>query len=255
MNSDHSHCTEDGRRSEDEDRCFQEDLEPRKRRISFSSDDSEPLLKCFRCDTLSSTSDDEDRGEPDIHYFYGCSEEVEIHEEDLMVPLAHVSEAPIGAVSSISTRESSFVVEISSSSYPVDVGTRLCLADGTYAGTVVSVFGPVQDALCLVKVQTGDHFSMLVEENFLLPGKPLHYDLLHQTIIFCPELQCDTTVGSDASYVHDEELPDNVRPEFSDDEKERIWLQENKELANVSESRQNCGSEEGNAPGGMPLHS
>lgn len=225
---------------EDNKWSFEEDLRPKRRRVSFSSDDSEPLLKCFRDGTPSLSSSDELLEDSRARYLYGPLEDVEIEEEHLMVPLDQVSEAPIVAVSSISTKESSYVVEINDASYAVDVGTHLCLDDGTYAGTVVSVFGPVQKAFCLVKIQAANHFLALFEKGQLHLGTPLHYDLMRQKILFCPELQCDTAAGSDASYLHDEELPDNVRPEFSDDEKERLWQEENKELASahdVNESR------------------
>lgn len=229
MSSDGRNCLEDSKCS------FEEDLRPKRRRVSFSSDDSEPILKCFRCDSPSLSSSDDGLEDSRARYLYGPLEDVEIEEENLMVPLDQVSEAPIVAVSSISAKESSYVVEINAASYAVDVGTHLCLDDGTYAGTVVSVFGPVQKAFCLVKIQAANHFSTLLEKGKLHLSAPLHYDLMRQKILFCPELQCDTAAGTDASYLHDEELPDNVRPEFSDDEKERLWVEENRELGSVHE--------------------
>lgn len=206
---------------------IEEDLNPRKRRISFSSDDSEPIPKNYRCDIQSSSDDDTDKIESQ-YFLLPPENDCDLSDVPEVIPLDQVSEAPVVQISSLSEKESSFVAEVMTGAFLVDVGTHLSLDDGTYVGTVVSVFGPVKEAFCVVKMKNAGKFSELLENKRLVVGTSVHYDLCHHNIIYSPETQCDTTAGTDASYLHDEELPDNVRPEFSDDEKERIWIQNNK---------------------------
>lgn len=215
---------------------IEEDLNPRKRRISFSSDDSEPIPKNYRCDVQSSSDDDREKIESQ-YFLYPPDNDCDLGDVPDVIPLDQVSEAPVVVISSLSEKESSFVAEVMNGAYLVDVGTHLSLEDGTYVGTVVSVFGPVKEAFCVVKMKNKEKFSELSENKRLISGTPVHYDLCHHSIIYSPETQCDTTAGTDASYLHDEELPENVRPEFSDDEKERIWIQNNKQQDESASSR------------------
>lgn len=203
---------------------FAEDLNPRKRRISFSSTDSEPITKEMRNDERSCSSDD-----PGVLYSPAVtSDRDDVESVRSVVSYDQVSEAHIAVIVSVSKQKAMIVAEIENGACPVDVGTRLCLEDGTYAGTVSSIFGPVREPLCAAKMRDESNLLSLIDKGILAPGKQLHYDVLHHNILYNPLTQCDTTAGTDASYINDEELPDNVCPEFSDDEKEHEWMQKNK---------------------------
>lgn len=218
-----------------------EDVKPtRKRQISFSSDDSEPIPKHLRCD-VSDSSDDENSCTRDCAYLLQptATEQEEGDDVTEVLPLDQVSEAPILVVTSLSEKEASLVAEVASDVYVTDVGTRIALVNGRYVGTVSAVFGPVSHPFCVVFTKNKTAFSELVGSEALKIGVGLHYDLLHHQIIYSPETQCDATAGTDASYLNDEELPDNVRPEFSDDEEERLWSQKN----NGNDTNEQCRSE------------
>ncbi|CBH09418.1 hypothetical protein, conserved [Trypanosoma brucei gambiense DAL972] len=109
--------------------------------------------------------------------------------------------------------------------FVLDCGTRVCLPDGAVVGVVTAVMGPVNACVYAI-LCNGDVFSRLHASGRLEAGTGLHYDLGAQHIISNPAEQCDTTRGTDASYVNDEELPFNARPDFSDDEEERRWKME-----------------------------
>ncbi|ESL11169.1 hypothetical protein TRSC58_01090, partial [Trypanosoma rangeli SC58] len=66
-------------------------------------------------------------------------------------------------------------------------------------------------------------FGALCDAGRLSLGADLCYDLGEQSIIYDPVSQCDMRRGTDASYINDEELPPHARPDFSDDEAERRW--------------------------------
>lgn len=206
---------------------IEEDLNPRKRQISFSSDSSDPISCSLKSDDAIS-SDDAMDGDQKIQYFVDSYEDELTENVADTFPLNQISEACIGTICSTSERESSFVAEVSNGAHTADLGTRLCLENGTYVGTVVSIFGPVDAALFTAKMSNHIKFSELLRRSKIKIGGPLHYILKDSNFIFSPSTQCDATAGTDASYLNDEELPENIRPDFSDDEKELSWVQANR---------------------------
>ncbi|AIO01292.1 hypothetical protein LPMP_324110 [Leishmania panamensis] len=161
----------------------------------------------------------------------------------LVLPLSQISEAPVALVSTTSAVSRSCVAEAIPETLTMDVGTRLCLTDGTLVGYVSSVFGPVKQAFYVVK-STREDFSELIGAHRLAEGVVLHYDLLHQEIMYDPFEQCDVAKGTDASYINDEELPEHVRPDFSDDEKETEWKRQKRHRGCDNESMSSDESKE-----------
>ncbi|EPY36484.1 hypothetical protein STCU_00558, partial [Strigomonas culicis] len=103
----------------------------------------------------------------------------------------------------------------------LDMGTPMCLADGRRIGVVASILGPVNNVVYVVaKPSEG---AVPVGED-----TPIYYDVSFKRVLYDPMHLCDTLHGTDASYLNDEELPDNVRPDFSDDDKEMQWKRERK---------------------------
>ncbi|EKF26315.1 hypothetical protein MOQ_009998 [Trypanosoma cruzi marinkellei] len=140
----------------------------------------------------------------------------------LQIPMERVSEATVASVTGLIIRNSTVVADNVSGAFVMDVGTRLCLTDGSVVGVITTVMGPVSCCayaiVCLPFV-----FGTLYNAGKLVVGVELCYDLGEQRVIYDPVSQCDMRRGTDASYVNDEELPPYARPDFSDDEAERQW--------------------------------
>lgn len=203
------------------------DEKPSRRAVSISSVDSEPIARAASAHSVASSASLDSKAGPRRGWVVPDGDDLAPDLEEaavlpLTVPLDQISEAPVAAVSSTSVVDCSCVAEAAPDTLVMDVGTRLCLADGTCVGFVSSVLGPVRQAFYLIKVTRGD-FAELLAAGRLDAGVALHYDLVHQQIMFDPFGQCDAAKGTDASYVNDEELPEHVRPDFSDDEKELEW--------------------------------
>ncbi|RNF27415.1 uncharacterized protein Tco025E_00345 [Trypanosoma conorhini] len=233
----------------------------RRRRVSLSSVDSEPIPKRCRPDAephraaaaaaAVSAGDGEedggtrgshardDAGDSDasegpeagagaLHRAGSPSAEEQAALRDangdplLQIPLERVSEAVAAVVTGLIARSSTVVADNAAGAPAMDAGTRLCLKDGAVVGVVATVMGPVA-ACAYAVVCLPAVFDALCGAGRLVPGADLRYDLGEQRIIFDPAAQCDMRRGTDASYINDEELPPHARPDFSDDEAERQW--------------------------------
>ncbi|KAK7196107.1 Gar1/Naf1 RNA binding region containing protein [Novymonas esmeraldas] len=203
------------------------DEKPSRRAVSISSVDSEPILRAASARSAASSVSNEDNARPRRGLIVPDGDDVPLNGDVLAdvavaLPLEQISEAPVAVISSTSAASRSCIAEAIPETLAMDVGTRLCLTDGTCVGFISSVLGPVKQAFYVVKA-TRDDFGDLLEAHRLAEGVPLHYDLLRQQIMYDPFGQCDVAKGTDASYVNDEELPEHIRPDFSDDEKETEW--------------------------------
>lgn len=144
------------------------------------------------------------------------------------IPLVAVSEAPVATIDNVIVSGSTVVATKSESSLILDVGTRMCLADGTLVGCIATLFGPVASCSYALICKPAA-FAALLMDSKISEGIALHYDLLHQTVLFEPEAHCEGGRGTDASFFKDEELPHHVRPDFSDDDAERDWKKKKRE--------------------------
>nr|CCC89471.1 conserved hypothetical protein [Trypanosoma congolense IL3000] len=255
----------------------------RRRRVSLSSTDSEPLHKHPRCGATVTDEvdvDSVDSGNDPSQANRGCAlplaslgvaaeapEEVkELYDEGgaplLRIPIERVSESSVATVTALITRcgagrgstevngsgscegirgdgggdagvdnnsrvgnnsdTCAVVADNALGTFVMDAGTRVCLFDGTVVGVVTAVMGPVGSCIYGIVCHSAV-LNPLVEGGRLAVGTELRYDLGAQRIIYDPSAQCDTTRGTDASYVNDEELPAHAKPDFSDDEEERRW--------------------------------
>jgi rRNA processing protein Gar1 len=215
------------------------DEKPTRRAVSISSVDSEPIARRASSRSASSTASNGDGGHG-RGWVIPDGDDVVLDTETAVdmpasISLEEVSEAPVAVVHSTSTASHSCVAEAVPEALSMNIGTRLCLADGTIIGCITSVLGPVKRAFYVVKSMRDD-FDELLTSSRLAEGTLLHYDLTHQEVIFDPFGQCDAAKGTDASYVNDEELPEHVRPDFSDDEKEMEWKRLKRQRVEGAES-------------------
>ncbi|KAG5495715.1 hypothetical protein GH5_03380 [Leishmania sp. Ghana 2012 LV757] len=200
---------------------------PSRRAVSISSVDSEPIVRAASTHSVASSASNDGETRTRRGWFALEGDDLQLDENAmsdaaLVLPLRQISEAPVAVVSTTSAATRSLIAEAVPEILTMDVGTRLCLTDGTFVGFVSSVLGPVKQAFYLVK-STRDDFGELLSAHRLAEGVALHYDLAHQQIMYDPFQQCDAAKGTDASYINDEELPEYVRPDFSEDEKEIEW--------------------------------
>ncbi|CCW60266.1 unnamed protein product [Phytomonas sp. EM1] len=208
-----------------------EDVQPRKRQVSISSVDSEPIKACKRKGTETPSVAESEEGKRDLPRVgtrLPVEADIEISCEESSVPIERVSEAPVAVVYSVPQSNCVCVAQRIEEALVMDVGTRFCLADGTLVGVLTSVMGPVSSTFYQV-TSTVHQFSQLKEHpKGLTEGIPLHCDVAHRHVIFDLLAQCDIARGTDASYIDDEELPAHVRPDFSDDEKEKSWKRQHR---------------------------
>ncbi|EPY43249.1 hypothetical protein AGDE_00673 [Angomonas deanei] len=118
-------------------------------------------------------------------------------------------------------------------SIPLDAQTSLYTSDGRYFGVILALIGPVQEPYYVVytkKTADGNVEQEDKEEkDEAVVGTELYYRVSSTvSILFAPQALCEAGGGTDASYINDEELPEHVRPDFSDDEKEKQWKRRNK---------------------------
>ncbi|TPP43910.1 Gar1/Naf1 RNA binding region family protein [Leishmania donovani] len=216
------------------------DEKPSRRAVSISSVDSEPIVRAASARSVASSASHEGGGRAPRGWLVSEGDDVPLDDAGmadatLVLPIRQISEAPVAVVSAISAASRSCVAEAVPQTLPMDVGTRLCLSDGTFVGYVSSVLGPVKQAFYVVK-STRDDFHELIGDHRLAEAVPLHYDLHHPQIMYDPFEQCDAAKGTDASYINDEELPEYVRPDFSDDEKEMEWKRQKRRRGDDNES-------------------
>lgn len=203
---------------------FYVELKPRQS-VSISSVDSEPLRRAPTSAVGRSSSEESLSNGPhatgdgyNADKLYTLDVECPVFEQTHL-DLVKVSEAPVAAA--ISNTDKLVVAEMKPLSLILDMGTPLCLEDGQLIGVVASIVGPVNNVVYVVaKPSEG---ALAVGE-----GTNLHYDVSFKRVLYDPMHMCDTLHGTDASYLNDEELPDNVRPDFSDDDKETRWKRERK---------------------------
>lgn len=215
------------------------DEKPSRRAVSISSVDSEPIARQASARSAASSASDAD-GAPRRGWTLTEGDDAALDPAtaaDLpsTIPVEAVSEAPVATVQSCAAASRTCVAEAAPETLSMDVGTRLCLADGTVIGCITSVLGPVRRAFYVVTAVRED-FAELLQAGQLAEGTLLHYDLAHQEVMYDPFGQCDATKGTDASYVNDEELPEHVRPDFSDDEKEMEWKRLKRQRVEDNES-------------------
>lgn len=202
------------------------DEKPSRRAVSISSVDSEPIARQASVQSAaSSTSNLGSTARREWMIPDGDATPLDATataDIPASIPVDTVSEAPVAVVQSTSAASRTCIAEAIAGTLSMDVGTRLCLADGMMIGCITSVLGPVKQAFYMVK-SVRDDFAELASTGRVTEGTQLHYDVAHQEVMFDPFAQCDTAKGTDASYVNDEELPEHVRPDFSDDDKEVEW--------------------------------
>ncbi|KAG8629601.1 hypothetical protein KVT40_003466 [Elsinoe batatas] len=98
----------------------------------------------------------------------------------------------------------------------VESGSALCLEDRTIIGAVMEAIGRVTDPRYTVAFTNRQE----MEEMGIKKDTKIFYVEKHSTFVFTEPLR--GLKGTDASNIHDEELPEDEQ-EFSDDEKESAW--------------------------------
>lgn len=136
------------------------------------------------------------------------------------IPLDFVSEAAVAVLDSVIVTSRTVVANMIPGTLVIDIGTKVCLSDGKLIGSVASVLGPVESCSYAI-LSTAATLSGM--RDLLIPESTIHYDVRSQSILFDPVTQCSQGRGTDASFLYDEELPEQMRPDFSDDEEERQW--------------------------------
>lgn len=224
---------------------FYTDVQPTRRAVSISSVDSEPIVRAASEASHASSSSTSSLNPKTKRQFLiqNESDDVLTAEIESKIPIERVSEAHIARITSISVASKSCVAEATNDALVMDIGTVLCLSDGTALGRISSILGPVKQAF-YVLTSTLESFDNEVRAHLIKEGTQLHYDLGCQKIIFDPYLQCNLTKGTDASYINDEELPGHVRPDFSDDEKELEWKRQKRRRLEEADDAESISSDE-----------
>lgn len=94
-----------------------------------------------------------------------------------------------------------------------DSSSVLCFEDKTILGVLYETFGQVQSPLYSVKLQSIEEAQTVIPRK----GQKVYYVVPASSFVFTEQVR--TIKGSDASNLHDEEIPEEEQ-EFSDDEKE-----------------------------------
>ena len=98
----------------------------------------------------------------------------------------------------------------------IDVGSFVS-TEKEVIGPIITLFGPVSRCLYAIRVEGSfDTRSIAVGQPiYLVDGtaQPIDEDLYITSL----------KTATDASYINDQELPFDVKPDFSDDEEERKW--------------------------------
>lgn len=116
----------------------------------------------------------------------------------------------------------------------LDLDSVLFLKDGSPLGSVFEVFGPVKEPRYLVRFNSKKE----IEERNLAVDSPVYcaptLGAPFTSYVFTTDLM--KMKGSDASWKHNNEPPEDLR-EFSDDEEERLY-----KLKTKSKRKANCGN-------------
>ncbi|KAL2164887.1 hypothetical protein VTH06DRAFT_183 [Thermothelomyces fergusii] len=123
----------------------------------------------------------------------------------------------------------------------LDTGSVLCREDRTVIGALAEVLGNVRSPMYTVGFRTLDE----IKELELAPGMPVYYSVQHANYVFTQPLK--EAKGTDASNLHDEELPPEEM-EFSDDEKEAEYKRAQKQKKRGAKAGRG-GREQGTANG------
>lgn len=99
---------------------------------------------------------------------------------------------------------------------PLDLDSILFSKDGLSLGQIFDVFGPVKEPRYLLRFNNESE----IRDSSIVVDMPVYYapNLPYTSYVFTANLM--TIRGSDASWEHDNEPPDDVR-DYSDDEEER----------------------------------
>lgn len=103
----------------------------------------------------------------------------------------------------------------------LDSGSVLCKEDRTVIGALAEVLGNVRSPMYTVGFSSEDD----IKEFGLVTGTPIYYSVDHANYVFTQPLK--EAKGTDASNLHDEEVPAEEM-EFSDDEKEAEYKRQQK---------------------------
>ncbi|AEO60920.1 hypothetical protein MYCTH_2310659 [Thermothelomyces thermophilus ATCC 42464] len=123
----------------------------------------------------------------------------------------------------------------------LDTGSVLCREDRTVIGALAEVLGNVRSPMYTVGFRTLDE----IKELELATGMPIYYSVQHANYVFTQPLK--EAKGTDASNLHDEELPPEEM-EFSDDEKEAEYKRAQKQKRRGAKAGRG-GREQGTANG------
>ena len=135
--------------------------------------------------------------------------------EDLRIKCSTDELTHIGRVASIIDRV--IIVQSFKSQYPLDLDTVLFNKDGHALGSIFDVFGPVCEPRYVVRFN--DHED-IIKKNISVDSPVYYAASLHEpytSYIFTSHLLA--MKGSDASWKHNHEPPEEVK-EYSDDEEE-----------------------------------
>ncbi|KAL2141417.1 hypothetical protein VTI28DRAFT_2417 [Corynascus sepedonium] len=124
----------------------------------------------------------------------------------------------------------------------LDSGSVLCKEDRTVVGALAEVLGNVRSPMYTVGFSNVDEIKALE----LVAGVPIYYSVQHANYVFTQPLK--EAKGTDASNLHDEELPPDEM-EFSDDEKEAEYKRAQKQKKRGAKAGRG-----GREPGGASGH-
>lgn len=123
---------------------------------------------------------------------------------------------PVGTVWSIVENTVCVMSNSSGEHQVLDIGTILCKEDRTVLAVIAEIMGPVTKPIYVMRFE-----PEYLKELDLSLGQTIFYSVKHAVRVFTAPLK--EMRGTDASNIHDEELPEDEM-EFSDDEKERQFL-------------------------------
>jgi H/ACA ribonucleoprotein complex non-core subunit NAF1 len=182
----------------------------------------------------------------------------EVPEEPLPKPEVTISEdmriEPLGLVQFVVERTIVVQSQTPGEVQALDTGTVLCRADRTVIGVLADTIGNVRSPMYTVGFASEEE----IKDLELQVGTEIFYSIDHAKYVFTEELK--QVKGTDASNLHDEELPPDEM-EFSDDEKEMEYKRQLKAKKRGNKpgrggrDQSRDGHPHGNQPGSAPLAS
>ncbi|KAL7276781.1 hypothetical protein RUND412_000205 [Rhizina undulata] len=146
---------------------------------------------------------------------------------------------PLGTISSVVGTMVLIKAAISGDYQVLNEGSLICTEDRKILGTVADTFGRVEEPLYTMRYNSAEE----IEARGVQVGIKVCYVEEHSTYVFTQPLKA--MKGSDASNIHDEEVPEGEQ-EFSDDEQEIEHKRKLKEARRGSRGR---GGAAGKGPG------